>query len=110
MADGEASAATTPKVGKTINFNLTGDDHSLYTTLREVYEGDREAEEERFAATLAGLPAEARALIESRLAPATKKDMSYREFFVKAMRDALAHQEALADAADAEEASESEGE
>lgn len=110
MADGEASATTT-KVGKTFNFNLTGDDHALYETLRAIYDGEREAEDAQFAETLAALPAEQRRLIESRLAPTSaKKDLSYREFFARAMRDALTHQEALADAADAEEADQPEGE
>ena len=114
MADEPATTATPPKPGKTFNFNLTGDDFHLYETIRALYEDARDADDAKVSDTLAALPAEARALIQARLAaPAKKRDMSHREVIVKALSevlrvreaqdDAEADQSASADATDATE-------
>lgn len=106
-----ADNATTPKVGKTISFNLVGDDLHLFDTMKDVFLDEIEADERKVQEALATLPAEAAALVRGRLAPRSKTDLSHRQVFVKALQESLAKRDAEEDArAAAEGASKPAGE
>lgn len=94
----ESAPAST---GKTFSFNLTGEDFHLYESLRSIYEGEQEARDERRQALLDAMDPADRALFASAVAATSTEKMSYRQFFARAMQDAMSHQEALADAEEA---------
>lgn len=95
-----ADTATKP-TGKAFNLNLIGDDLHLYTTMRDIYQDEREADESRVLATLDGLDPEIRALLQARMAAKpVRRDISHREVFVRAMREAMAAREAADDEAE----------
>ena len=91
-----ADDAKPKPAGKTFSFNLTGDDLRLYEQARDLYQGDIADEDATVAAALAGLPVEARLLVEARMASAPKaKELSHRQVFVRALQDSLSlHEEA----------------
>lgn len=91
-----------PKAGKSIAFQLVGDDLFLFETVRDMYEGEREDDEAKVASALDGLDPEVRALVQSRMVTQSRKELSQREVFMRAMREAMAAREAAEDAALAE--------
>lgn len=91
--------AAAPKPGKVINMNLTGDKLHRYETLRGIYEGEGEARDARRQALLEAMDPEDRALFAG--SDSKSQPLSYAEFFDRVMQDALAHQDALADAEEA---------
>lgn len=95
------TTSTTPK-GKTFNFSFT-EEMFDYNTLKDLYEAQEGENEETVNEALEGLPDNVRALLLERMKPAPKaKELSQRQVFGRAIRDAMAWQEHLADVEAAE--------
>lgn len=88
MADEPTTKA--PPKGRTFNFNLTGDDLTLFERVRDLCLAELSNEDATVNAALEGLDPEVRALLQARMgAQPTKKELSQRQIFTRALQDAL---------------------
>ena len=106
MAD--TTSSPTKPTGKTVNFNLIGDDLFLYETVKGIYEDEADEDESAVSEALESLDPRVRALVQARFAPVRQEKLSYRAVFVRALQEVLDARDAAADEEEAAEADEPE--